>query len=142
VTVAHVRAPAAAPAPVLRIRLAATCAEAKPLHYLGTALCASRLATVNRVAIKQTALCIRIKSGQAGWGSWCGKHRASTSLCGSGCSTIRYAVVRASGWAAYLDDTVKRTCFPAAELDEACIEALLVLQRRAVTLRHACRLRM
>jgi hypothetical protein len=36
VTVAHVRAPAAAAAPVLRIRLAATCAEAKPLHYLGT----------------------------------------------------------------------------------------------------------
>jgi hypothetical protein len=106
VTVAHVRAPAAAAAPVLRIRLAATCAEAKPLHYLGTALCASRLATVNRVAIKQAALCIRIKSGQAGWGSWCGKH-------GSGCSTIRYAMVRASGWAAHVDDAVKRTCFPA-----------------------------
>ena len=33
---AHVRARAAAPAPVLRIRLAATCAEAKPLRCLGT----------------------------------------------------------------------------------------------------------
>jgi hypothetical protein len=51
-------------------------------------------------------------------------------------------MVRASGWAAHVDDTVKRTYSPAAELDEACIEALLVLQRRAVTLLHVRRLRM
>jgi hypothetical protein len=39
--------------------------------------------------------------------------RAPASLCGSGCSTIRYVMVRANGWAAHLDDTVKRICPPA-----------------------------